>query len=109
MHFPYSFTVTVTHFTENGDGDWIFASSEVISGCAVSPNKRSFETSTYLEDTVRADLTLFAPSGSNISSTDRVTLPDETVWDVWGYGADYASPFTGWAPGMQVPLRRYQG
>jgi hypothetical protein len=38
-----------------------------------------------------------------------VTVPDGTMWSVWGYPVRYDSPFTGWAPGMQVRLRRHTG
>lgn len=110
MPFTRGFTVTVTRYTRNTDGDWLVGASFTIDNCAVSPSsKRTYETETYAEDAIRADLVLFVPSGSGVQATDHVTLPDGTEWEVWGYPVDYASPFTGWAPGGQVNLRRFTG
>lgn len=110
MPFPRGFPVTVTHYHRTDDGDWVPGDSFTIANCAVSPSsKRTYETDTAFEDATRAELTLFTPPRSGISETDRVTLPDGTTWEVWGYPVDFSSPFTGWSPGAQVQLRRYTG
>lgn len=114
MQFPFGVTVTVRHREVNATGDYSFTDSFEISGCAVSISvgrtaRRSFEFHTFERDLVQSDVVLYTPPGADIRSTDVVVLPDGTEWNVWGIAADYASPFTGWRPGMQLRLRRYTG
>lgn len=114
MHFAFPLTVTVHHREVDEVGDYMVTDSYELPGCAVSISvgrtaRRSFEYESFERDLIRGDLVLYAPPGSDIRSSDTVTLPDETLWNVWGYAADYASPFTGWRPGMQIRLRRYTG
>jgi len=114
MEFPFPLTVTVHHRVINETGDWSVTSSYELPGCAISisvgrTSRRSFEYESFESDVTRADIVLYAPPASDIRGDDTVTLPDATVWSVWGYAADYASPFTNWRPGMQVRLRRYTG
>lgn len=103
--------MTVHHRVMNRDGDWKVTGSYRLPGCAISvaSKTRAYETDAPERDTVRAVTILFAPSGSDIRVDDTVTLDDESMWHVWGLPTDYASPFTGWAPGMQVQLRHFQG
>jgi hypothetical protein len=114
MQFPFPLTVTVNHRVINETGDYTITDSYELPGCAISisvgrTSRRSFEYETFESDVIRADIVLYAPPASDIRSDDTVILPDDTVWSVWGYAADYASPFTNWRPGMQVRLRRYTG
>lgn len=114
MQFAFPMTITVHHREVNETGDYAETDSYVLTGCAVSISvgrtaRRSFEYETFERDMIRGDCILYAPPDSDIRSTDLVTLPDQTVWGVWGYVADYASPFTGWRPGVQVRLRRFTG
>lgn len=111
MFFSHGITVTVNHRAVNSDGDYTVTGSYVLAGCAISnaSKTRAYETETVFEDTVRALTILFAPSGSDIRTSDTIALNDGTTWHVWGLPTDFSSPFTGWAPGMQVPLRFYSG
>lgn len=114
MQFPFAVTVTVHHRTVNVTGDYTITTSYSLPGCAISisvgrTSRRSFEFESFERDMIRGDCILYAPPGSDIQSTDVVDLPDGTQWSVWGYTADYASPFTGWNPGLQVRLRRFTG
>jgi len=114
MQFPFSITVTVHHRAINETGDYHITDSYELAGCALSisvgrTSRRSFEYESFESDIVRADVILYAPPGSDVRGSDVITLPDETQWSVWGYAADYSSPFTGWRPGMQIRLRRYTG
>lgn len=114
MQFPFGVTVTVHHREVDENGDYVVTTSEEIPGCAISisvgrTSRRSFEYESFDRDLIRGDCVLYAPPGADIRSTDTVTLPDATVWGVWGYAAEYASPFTSWRPGMQVRLRRFTG
>lgn len=111
MFFAHPLTVTVHHRAINRDGDWTITASYQLSGCAISlaSKTRAWETQTFEQDTVRGMSILFAPAGSDIRSDDTIEEPDGTLWHVWGMPTDFASPFTGWQPGMQVPLRHFTG
>lgn len=114
MNFPNPITITVHHREINATGDYTITDSFTVDGCAISISvgrtaRRSFEEETYESDQVRSDVILYAPPGSDVRSSDTVTVPDGTEWAVWGIPAEYASPFTGWRPGLQVRLRRYTG
>jgi hypothetical protein len=114
MQFKFAVTITVHHQEVNATGDYTVTDSYELPGCAISisvgrTSRRSFEVETFDSDLIRGDCVLYAPPGADIRSSDRVTLPDGTEWSVWGYAADYASPFTGWRPGMQIRLRRFTG
>lgn len=114
MQFPFAVTVIIHHREVDDTGDYHITDSYSLPGCAVSisvgrTSRRSFEYESSERDLIRGDCVLYTPPGSDIRSSDIVTLPDQTVWSVWGYAAEYASPFTGWRPGMQIRLRRYTG
>jgi hypothetical protein len=113
MFFANPSTVTINHRVIDRNGDYQITDSYQLPGCAVSAVGRSggqtSESESSERDTVRASTILFAPSGSDIRVNDTVTLEDGTVWHVYGLPTDFTSPFTGWAPGMQVHLRFYEG
>lgn len=54
-------------------------------------------------------LALYGPVGLDIVATDRVRDAAGNVYDVAGTPLAYTSPFTGWAAGLVVPLRRARG
>lgn len=112
MFFPNPITVTVNHREIDRNGDWSITSSYQLPGCAISlqsKTRSAYATETFEQDTMRGQTILFAPSGSDIRIDDTIVLPDGTVWHVWGIPTQFSSPFTGWQPGMQVPLRLFTG
>ena len=114
MFFAHSMSVTVNHRVIDRNGDYQVTSSYQLDGCAISyasraGSARGSEQESFERDTVRASTVLFAPIDSDIRINDTVTLPDNTTWHVWGLPTNFSSPFTGWAPGMIVPLRLYEG
>jgi hypothetical protein len=114
MYFPFGITVTVNHRAIDRNGDYAVTSSYRLAGCAISyagkaGAGRGNEQESFERDTVRASTVLFAPSNSDIRINDTVTLDDGSTWHVWGLPTSFASPFTGWQPGMVVPLRLYEG
>lgn len=111
MFFPNAISVTVSHRTIDRNGDWTVTSSYRLDGCAISlaSKTRAYATETFEQDTIMGITMLFAPSGSDIRVDDLVTLDDGTIWHVWGLPTQFQSPFTGWTPGMQVPLRHFSG
>jgi hypothetical protein len=111
MFFANPITVTVNHRVIDRNGDYAITDSYQLGGCAISKTSRSreAENETFERDTVRASTVLFAPVGSDIRVNDTVVLDDGTVWHVWGLPTEFSSPFTGWQPGLQAPLRYFQG
>jgi len=53
-------------------------------------------------------LSIYAPIGSDILFTDLLQVRGQ-VYMVEGDPADWVSPFTGWAPGMEIALKRAVG
>lgn len=114
MFFPHPISVTINHRTIDRNGDYTVTDSYRLDGCAISfvgraSGGRGNEQESFERDTVRSSTVLFAPSGSDIRINDTVTLDDGTTWHVWGLPTTFSSPFTGWQPGMQAPLRLYEG
>lgn len=111
MLFSNPITVTVNHRVIDRNGDYTVTDSYTLPGCAISlaSKTRAYEKETFERDTLMGVTILFAPAGSDIRSSDTITLVDGTVWHVWGLPTDFSSPFTGWQPGMQIPLRHFEG
>lgn len=95
-----SLTVTVERSTTDRYNDATFAAHHTISGCLEYPNE-----STEIEQAVTDVRTLLCPSGSDIIPTDRIRLGG-LIYQVDGLPKDWVDPYSGWAPGMQVKLRR---
>jgi hypothetical protein len=115
MFFAHPQTVRVNHRVIDRNGDYTITDSYDLPGCAISFTgkagaSRTGETGGSEQDTVRASTVLFTPGKPDIRINDTITLLDDgTTWHVWGLPTAFQSPFTGWAPGMQVPLRYYSG
>lgn len=115
MDFPYGETVTRQRGTPTVDPysgeatgvDWTTPTELAIPGCAFNPG-RSTEP---LQDARTAVLTqpeVYAPYGSDVLAGDRLVVRGD-VYEVDGNPADWRSPFTGWEPGMVIPLKRAEG
>lgn len=87
--------------------DWTSTTSAAIPGCGVAP-RVSEEPLGEGRALVSTGLVVFAPTGADIGRLDRVIARGET-WDVDGDPADWRNPFTGWAPGLAVNLKRIGG
>lgn len=112
MSNPCTVTVRVKEADEwGGEDDW--GTPFDVSGCIVYPAE-STDVDGRGRDGVVAGLTVLTPSGSVIPHGAQVQVPaphsDPAFWwEVRGEFGAYASPFSGWAPGGQVSLRRGQG
>ena len=109
--FANSETVTVlpgpTTFDAYGDP---IASTRVggdIAGCAVAP-RYSTEPTVRGRQGVIVGLSIYAPAGSDILSTDSLRVRGD-IYVVEGDPAEWVSPYTGWAPGMEVAVKRAVG
>lgn len=78
-----------------------------ILGCAVAP-RYSTEPTVRGRQGVIVGLSIYAPAGSDILFTDSLRVRGE-VYVVEGEPAEWVSPFTGWAPGLEVAVKRAVG
>jgi hypothetical protein len=113
--FPFGETVVrqrATSVTDPYSGEatgasWDAPSTLTIPGCGFNPG----QSSEPVQDARNAVITrpeVYAPSGADILAGDRLVVRGET-FDVDGDPADWRSPFTGWRPGLVVPLKRVEG
>lgn len=77
--------------------------SHDIGGCAISW-QASTEVTDH-RDTVVSLAEVFCPTGSDITATDKVRLPDGREFLVDGTPVNWHNPFTGWDAGMIVRLK----
>lgn len=78
-----------------------------VANVAVAP-RMSSESSVRGRQGVVVGLTIAPPAGSDIRSTDQVEVRG-VVYDVDGDSIEIRSPFTGWAPGSEIALKRAVG
>ena len=110
MRFSHGETVTVVRASPGGvdaygdplPGD---ASRVDVPGCAVAP-RYSSEPSERGRQGVIVGLTVYGPDV--FLSTDQVEVRG-VLYDVEGEPGFWENPFTGWAPGVEVALRRAEG
>lgn len=88
--------------------DWANAASASIAGCAINPGDSS-EARTVNREQITSAPTLYAPYGSDVLPSDRITDPDGLTWEVDGHGGQWRSPFTGTEFGAAFPLRLVEG
>jgi hypothetical protein len=115
MMFPVGETVTRLRATattdpysdEPDDLSWTSPSSLVIPGCGFDPGG-STETNDARRDAVTTQPTVYAPPDADIGPADRLSVRGVT-YEVDGRPGLWRSPFTGWEPGLVVPLRLFEG
>jgi hypothetical protein len=105
--FDQGMTVTVIRQAKDRHGDPVAAAEHTVDWCAFAP-AGSVEF-TDNRDTVVTDSQLYAPAGSDITATDKVRLPDTTVWHVNGDPAPWINPWTGERLGIVVTLTKVTG
>lgn len=110
MDFPHGETVTVlpgSTTDQYGDPVPSARTGSTIDGCAIAP-RMSTEPPERGRQGVVVGLTVYAPAGSDIISTDLLMIRGLT-YVVDGEPAEWSSPFTGWTPGLEVAVRRAVG
>jgi len=115
MDFPYGETVDILtaasvvdpYSNESEVEDWDNPTSVSVAGVAVEP-RPSGEPLQDARNQVTSGFTLYMPTGTPISSRNRVTVRGVT-YEVLGEPAEWASPFTGWQPGVVVQVERTAG
>ncbi|MFT9821150.1 hypothetical protein [Lysinibacillus sp. NPDC056185] len=115
MRFPAGETVTVlranlvTDRYGNEVWDWSDPDRTLVPGCAVAPRRTGAAEVTDLgRQGVIVGLTVYAPAGTDIRPSDRMEVGGR-VYEVDGESGTWASPFTGWAPGIEVALKQMEG
>lgn len=78
-----------------------------LDGCAVAP-RTSGDITDRGRSGVVVGLTLYAPHGTDVRHTDLFDI-DGTRYEVDGEDGSWLSPYTGWAAGIEVALRRAAG
>ena len=112
--FAYGETVTrlragvsVDPYSQEVTEDWSNPSSFDVAGCGFDPGS-SGETLDLARNVLITQPKVYAPAGSDIVATDRLVVRGIT-YEVDGDVAEWRSPFTGWEPGIVVPLKRSEG
>lgn len=106
MSIPFGETVTVTRQTVNAYGDHSDGATHTVPDCAVWP---SVTTEVIQgQDTVVYGLTVLMPAGSDVLSTDTLTVRG-VVYRVTGQPNLYTSPLTGTTSGVEVMLQAATG
>lgn len=101
LPLPYGgISVTVQRAEYDRWNDATYTDHHVIGGCLEYP-AGSVESDNAMTD----NRMLLAPIGSDIKHTDRIKMRGLT-FQVEGLPKEWVDPFTGWAPGMEVVLRR---
>lgn len=122
MTFPFGFTAQLVGVaTEDRHGDKTFAPDVPIEGCAFAPGSSgrtadSNEDSDRKHQVVRSGALYVPPTSPEIKPDSKIRLPasvtadqQDTVWQVEGAQANWASPFTTWNAGREVRIRRVSG
>lgn len=109
MTFPAGITCTfvtrVDSGTKDAHGNPIYTDTPTpVASCGFAPG----DTTELLgdQDTVTADATLYAPTGTAVAAVDAVTVPGYGTFEVLGQAAVWpAHPRTGWQPSNSVVIR----
>lgn len=106
MDFPHGVTITLrsTVTTNDGLGNRTEDVTESSWGpCAVAP-RYATESSDPRVAPVVVGKTVYGPAVS--IGADDTLLIDGLAYQVDGLAAEWTSPFTGWAPGIEVAVKR---
>lgn len=93
--------------TFDAQGNYVRAdpSTETIVALGVAPMTPAESAETFGPSN-EGGFVLYLPAGSAIRSEDLIEVRGESGFQVWGGSADWVSPFTGWAPGEVVTVKR---
>lgn len=86
--------------------DWSSTTDTVVEECIVAPGP-SGELADARAGVVTA-ITVYMPAGIDVAAHDRLVVRG-AIYDVEGTPAVWSSPFTSWAPGVEVQARRVEG
>lgn len=98
---------SVDPYSQEPVEDWENPVPNYVSHVAVEP-RPSTEPSQEARNAVVSGFTLYMPTGTAITARSKVTVRGAR-YDVLGDPAAWASPFTGWEPGIVVQVGRTEG
>ena len=106
MHGNATVALVSTVTTTDDHGDTSTSVTETAwPGCAVAPRYAN-ETTDSHQPNVVIGLTVYGPTPpSPIDSDDKLRI-DGLLYDIEGRAGTWTSPFTGWAPGVEVACKR---
>jgi hypothetical protein len=113
MRFPYGVMVTIVRAVPGGTdpyGDPIPGTTERIDipRCGLAP-RMSMESSARGRQGVIVGQTVYLPEGSPaVLYIDQLEVAG-VLYDIEGDPGLWVSPFTGWAPGIEVAVKRAVG
>ncbi len=87
--------------------DWTAPTEVEIPGCGIAP-RQSDEANERGRQGVIVGLTVYAPAGTDVSSSDRLRIRGDDH-EVVGEIGVWHSPFTGWEPGVVINTTRVTG
>lgn len=111
MNFAHGVMVTLVSTTVTDDGLGNTTEETVTyewGPCAIAPRYANESTDPRVAPIVVGKTVMgpaLDPDVMTISAADSLVLPDGT-YQVDGLPAEYVSPFTGWAPGIEVQVKR---
>lgn len=109
MNFPFGEPITLIRRTvtsRDSDGNNVYNETAVSVAGGFDP-AIGFE-STNAMDQVSTQPQVYLPPGTVVDSIDAVVVRG-LRYEVDGVANDWRSPFTGWAPGVVVPLKKVTG
>lgn len=106
MNFPHGVMVTVRSVVTTDDG--LGNTSETVTEsewgpCAVAPRYTTESVDSRVPPMIIGK-TVYGPPVA-LDSDDRLVIDGE-LWQVDGDAGEWKSPFTGWFPGVEVPVKR---
>jgi hypothetical protein len=93
---------TVTTYDDLGNATTVVTESSW-GPCAVAPRYATESTDSRVAPVV-VGLVIYGPTVA-INSDDTI-VRDGIEWQVDGLPGEWRNPFTGWEPGMEVPVKR---
>ena len=113
MNFPHGAMLTLVSTTTTTDdyGDTTSVTVTYEWGpCAIAPRYATESVDPRVPPVIVGKVVYgppldVDPADLTINSDDLLVLPDGE-YQVDGLGGDWQSPFTGWHPGLEVPVKR---
>lgn len=109
MNFPHGVIVTVVSTTTTDDGLGNTTTETVESEwgpCAIAPRYATESADPRVPPVVVGEI-IYGPIRP-LDSDDALVVGDRR-YEVDGLPAEWRSPFSGWEPGMEVPVKRTAG
>jgi hypothetical protein len=110
MDFPHGVMVTLRS-TTTGDDDGLGNTTDTVTEtawgpCAVAPRYARESTDPQVPPVIVGKVVYGPPV--DIDSDDTLVI-DGVAYQVDGLPGEWTNPFTGWQPGIEVPVKRAAG